>query len=154
MSFLRVNKPHVIHEIIDGEAVLVNMENGSYYSIDSVGAVIWKHLEAGLSADEIVAVVSEEYEGDDADIRSGVDALLKQFQEEGLLVSSDQPAPREELPQAQATGGAKPKFAVPALQKYTDMEDLLLLDPIHDVDESGWPNTNPNAAATHAGQQR
>ena len=27
----------------------------------------------------------------------------------------------------------------PVLQKYTDMEDLLLLDPIHDVDEAGWP---------------
>jgi hypothetical protein len=22
---------------------------------------------------------------------------------------------------------------------YTDMEELLLLDPIHDVDETGWP---------------
>jgi hypothetical protein len=28
---------------------------------------------------------------------------------------------------------------VPLLRKYTDMRDLLLLDPIHDVDEQGWP---------------
>jgi hypothetical protein len=26
------------------------------------------------------------------------------------------------------------------LERYTDMQELLLLDPIHDVDESGWPH--------------
>jgi hypothetical protein len=30
---------------------------------------------------------------------------------------------------------------VPVLNKYTDMQDLLLLDPIHEVDERGWPNS-------------
>jgi hypothetical protein len=27
------------------------------------------------------------------------------------------------------------------LNKYTDMQDLLLLDPIHEVDAAGWPST-------------
>jgi hypothetical protein len=32
-------------------------------------------------------------------------------------------------------------FAEPILQKYTDMEALLLADPIHEVDKStGWPH--------------
>jgi hypothetical protein len=31
-------------------------------------------------------------------------------------------------------------FQKPLLQKYTDMEALLLVDPIHEVDEEeGWP---------------
>jgi hypothetical protein len=34
----------------------------------------------------------------------------------------------------------KPPFEMPKLSKYTDMEDLLALDPIHEVDEMGWPN--------------
>jgi hypothetical protein len=25
------------------------------------------------------------------------------------------------------------------LERYTDMQELLLLDPIHDVDQTGWP---------------
>ena len=29
----------------------------------------------------------------------------------------------------------------PRLDKYTDMQELLLLDPIHEVDERGWPNS-------------
>jgi len=31
------------------------------------------------------------------------------------------------------------RFQPPTLNKYTDMRDMLLLDPIHDVGESGWP---------------
>lgn len=30
-------------------------------------------------------------------------------------------------------------FTPPVLNKFTDMQELLLLDPIHDVDETGWP---------------
>jgi hypothetical protein len=30
-------------------------------------------------------------------------------------------------------------YAKPELQVYSDMKDLLLLDPIHDVSEEGWP---------------
>ena len=30
-------------------------------------------------------------------------------------------------------------FQPPVLQKFRDMQDLLLMDPIHDVDEAGWP---------------
>ena len=38
----------------------------------------------------------------------------------------------------------KMRFEAPALQVYTDMEDLLLLDPIHEVDEMGWPSAKQN----------
>jgi hypothetical protein len=30
-------------------------------------------------------------------------------------------------------------FQPPTLRKYTDMQDLLLIDPIHEVDDLGWP---------------
>jgi len=32
-------------------------------------------------------------------------------------------------------------FDAPVLHSYTDMQDVLLLDPIHDVDETGWPSS-------------
>jgi hypothetical protein len=30
-------------------------------------------------------------------------------------------------------------FVPPSLAKFQDMQDLLLLDPIHETDEPGWP---------------
>jgi hypothetical protein len=31
-------------------------------------------------------------------------------------------------------------FMPPELEVFTDMKDLLLLDPIHAIGEAGWPN--------------
>jgi hypothetical protein len=33
----------------------------------------------------------------------------------------------------------------PTLSAYSDMADLFKLDPIHDVDEAGWPSRPPAA---------
>ena len=39
-------------------------------------------------------------------------------------------------------GRARPEIVglTADLGKYTDMQELLLLDPVHEVDEAGWPN--------------
>ena len=143
--YFQVNSPNVIHEVIDGEAVLVNLESGSYYSIDNVGAVIWDYIENGLSVSQIVDSIADRYEGNGDDIEQGVQQLFTQLQEEQLIVPSGAPQANGQVPPvSDAANGSKTPFEVPILHKYTDMEDLLLLDPIHDVDESGWPNSNPN----------
>jgi len=146
MTHFRVNSPNVIHEIIDGEAVLVNLDSGSYYSIDSVGAVVWDYVEKGLSRHQIVEAIASQYDGEQADIDQGVQQLFIQLQEEQLIVPTETPSSNRHAPVTTpaSTGQNKPQFETPILHKYTDMEDLLLLDPIHDVDESGWPNSNPN----------
>ena len=144
MTHFRVNSPNVIHEIIDGEAVLVNLESGSYYSIDSVGAVILDYVEKGLSSSQIVEIVAAQFDGEQADIAAGIQQLLDNLQAEQLIVPGEAASTNGHVPAA--NGQSKLPFEVPVLHKYTDMEDLLLLDPIHDVDESGWPNTNPNNA--------
>jgi hypothetical protein len=38
------------------------------------------------------------------------------------------------------------EFHAPVLQVYSDMQDLLLLDPIHEVDATGWPMPAPAAS--------
>lgn len=146
MTHFRVNSPNVIHEIIDGEAVLVNLDSGSYYSIDSVGAVVWDYVEKGLSRHQIVEAIASQYDGEQADIDQGIQQLFAQLQEEQLIVPTEAPSSNGHafVTTSVSTGQNKPQFETPILHKYTDMEDLLLLDPIHDVDESGWPNSNPN----------
>jgi hypothetical protein len=36
------------------------------------------------------------------------------------------------------------------MEKYEDMRDLLVLDPIHEVDEGGWPTRRAVDAASDA----
>jgi len=42
-----------------------------------------------------------------------------------------------------AAGGT---FEEPQLEKYEDLQDIILLDPVHRVDDAGWPHAAPAAA--------
>jgi hypothetical protein len=140
----RVNTPTVTHETIDGEAVIINLDSGNYYSLVDVGSVIWGLLEKGASASEVRYLIFQTYDGNATDIDRGVHELLVQLQQENLIVSVDgagAPDINQVLP---SNGHAKPSFNQPFLHKYSDMQELLLLDPIHDVDDAGWPRPNPD----------
>ena len=144
----RVNTPTVTHETIDGEAVIINLDSGNYYSLVDVGSVIWDLVEKGASASEINSQVLQAYEGNATNIDRGVQELLAQLQQENLIVPVDGAGAfdvaqfdPQKLPH---NGHEKPLFNQPLLHKYSDMQELLLLDPIHDVDEAGWPKPNPD----------
>ena len=141
----RVNTPTVTHETIDGEAVIINLDSGNYYSLVEAGSFIWALVDKGASASEVQDVVQLSYEGDAADIDQGVQQLLAQLQQENLIVPVDG-TPGVDLTDLTAShnGQGKPSFKAPALNKFSDMQELLLLDPIHDVDDTGWPKPVPD----------
>jgi len=144
----RVNTPTVTHETIDGEAVIINLDSGNYYSLVEVGSFIWDLVGAGASADEVRNLILQKYQGSATDIDRGVQELLAQLQLEHLIVPVDGAEPLDlaqlnpELPSN--TVQDKLPFNPPSLHKYSDMQELLLLDPIHDVDDAGWPKPNPD----------
>jgi len=145
-TYFKVNTPTVSHETIDGEAVIINLDNGNYYSLTDAGSVIWDLVAHRLPVSEICREVCETYQGDRSQIESGVHELLSHLQQENLIVSGN--GEDAELvvvgngvvhANGNGNGHSKTEFKLPVLQKYTDMQELLLLDPIHDVDDTGWP---------------
>ncbi|MCX7671581.1 MAG: PqqD family protein [Anaerolineae bacterium] len=140
--FYRVDSSIVIGEVLDGEAIIVNLNTGIYYSLDGAGAAVWTAVQAGATLGELIQLVAARYDGAPAEITAGVTALVEELVAEGLLVASEgaaaAPGPLPAPPAAE-----RPPFVQPILQKYTDMADLLLLDPIHEVDEQGWPHPAP-----------
>lgn len=141
----RVNKPSIVNEIIDGEAVMINLDSGSYYSADKTGAAVWEALAEGASLPEACAFVAERFAGEPAAIEKGVAAFVERLLAEGLMVvdSARVPGPLPPAPGGSPTSAFEP----PTVQRYDDMKDLLLSDPIHDVDASGWPNLAPGKKA-------
>lgn len=142
-SRFKINTPAIAHETIDGEVVMVNLNNGSYYSTDKVGAVIWNLIDQGMTVKQIIELIEREYSGKSLDIERDVSELLAELQEEELIIAidaaGDDKLPNNVLSDDHWLVGNR-AFEKPALQKFTDMQDLLLLDPIHDVDEMGWPD--------------
>jgi hypothetical protein len=140
----RVNSNKVIHETIEGETVLVNLDSGNYYSLDGVGAKVWGLINDGVDYDGMVKWVASRYDGNRAEIEESLRSLISELQCEYLIVTDETEEP-ETVEERGSIGTSDftdklQIFVPPALHKYTDMQDLLLLDPIHDVDETGWPS--------------
>lgn len=135
--------PKIVSEIIDGEVIILNLDRGRYYSLTLAGTDTWSAIGRAASGEEIVAELLERYDGDRNDVERAVSALIAELSQEELIVPlpAGAAAPASDgAPRLDGPSGDRPAFQAPALQTYTDMEALLLLDPIHEVDESGWPH--------------
>lgn len=138
----RVNEPRVAHETMDNEVVIIDFETGSYFSLEGAGADIWACIHGGAALGEMVEFVAARYSGSRAQVETVVGRLVAELQGESLIVPDG--AEPSGFSAAPAGDGAAvgPPIGTPALRKYTDMQALLLLDPIHEVDTSGWPHTS------------
>jgi hypothetical protein len=137
MPRFRVNTPAVIHQLLDGEVIVVNLDTGTYYSLAGTAADIWTSVEEGASVGEAVEQLVDRYDAPPAIVEPAVTRFVGELEAEELILAADRDVRRA---RATANGAAKLPFAEPALQKFTDMQELLLLDPIHEVDERGWPD--------------
>jgi hypothetical protein len=141
---LVINKSAVIFEVMGNEVVIVNLKKGAYYSLGGVGVLVWTLLEKENSLRQIAERVAAEYEGEA--IPDAIASLIAQMQAEEILLEDGTPDCDEGCEPCGFLAAEKKQFAAPALQKFSDMQDLLLLDPIHEVDEMGWPNLPSNPA--------
>jgi hypothetical protein len=131
-----VDAPTVAAETVDGEVLMIHLESGNYDSLRGVGAAIWGGFEQGVPVADMATAVRSRYGADDAD--ELVHKFVAELVAEDLLTPDDgaltADASRWQLP---ALDGA---LVGPELEKFTDMQHLILLDPVHEVDTGqGWP---------------
>jgi len=141
-DWYRVDPRKVAYETVDGEVIMIHLLIGTYYSLDGAGADIWASLAGGHGRAETLAVLEQRYDADPAVLADALDDIAKRLAEEGLLEPAVDGAPAP--PAAGPVNGRVP-FEAPELEKYTDMQDFLLVDPIHETDATGWPNPRPAA---------
>jgi Coenzyme PQQ synthesis protein D (PqqD) len=143
-EMLRVNHPQVLHESFDGEVIAIHQATGAYYSIEHVGAVVWDLIESGCTMAEIVEAVRNRYEGHAQEIEAAIRHFVSELLTEELVVVAQHGQHPSRRVHRESAPGLSP-FRGPVLNKYSDMTDMLLLDPIHDVEEAGWPVVKPAA---------
>lgn len=139
----RVRNPQVVDDTIEGEVIVIDLESGTYYSLRDTSAEVWHCIKAGADEASIGDSLAERYEAPREEIASSVSRLLDELAAERLIEEAAEAAARAEpLGPPPAQNGRVP-FVAPVLEKHTDMQDLILLDPVHDVTEAGWPHTAP-----------
>ena len=136
----RVNRPRIVDETIDGESLIMDMVTGSYYGCDGASAFAWLAFAGGASVDEMADALSARFPVDAATARTQGAELLGTLLGHELLVArgDEPPVPLDDA--VAAYDGAFDGAAPLSIDAFTDLADLILLDPVHDVSEAGWPH--------------
>lgn len=152
---LTVNVAQVVHETIDGETILIHLGSGAYYSLAGCGAEVWELLAAGAGVEEVIASTQTRYDADPQHIAQPVRALVDELLAEELILKGPPAVSRHAQPKEQtstststlpndvdqAHTATRAPFVAPVLHKYTDMQQFMLVDPLHDVEQDvGWPH--------------
>ena len=136
----QVNQEQVVYQVFDDEVIVVHLHNGVYYSLLGASAHLWHCVLGRASIDEMVDELRAAYDGEASIITEATQKFIGELSDENLIIIAADGV-RESVGVPFADGGQKP-FESPRMQKFTDMQELLLLDPVHDVEESGWPVAN------------
>jgi hypothetical protein len=121
----------VLIEVFGDEAVAVHLRTGAYYAFDPEVTRLWSLLER----ERVLAAVADSLMEDSGRDRGSVEDEVVRF---AAYLASEQLAEfGHPLPESGGPGPAE----WPGITRFTDMADLLLLDPIHDIDldGDGWP---------------
>ena len=129
----------VIYKDFGDELVAANLDTGLFYSLGGSAGLIWAELVAGHSG----AAIASAFGAPDAEkVAAAIGTFVADLVAEGLLVSAE----------ARADPGSPPppqhSFATPTMERFDDLQGILLLDPIHDLGATAWPTVAQPTAGT------
>ena len=135
--YFQVDPVAVVYERFDDELVAIHLGRGSYHSVSGAGADVFELLTEAATAPELCTALATKYDASAEKIAAMLDPFLEQLLTEELI----QPAERPDraTPLALPAEQTELPFQPPVLEAFNDLEGLLLLDPIHEVGEEGWP---------------
>ena len=130
-SYYSFDEDRVIFVGDVADCIAIDLVNGAYFTFTPQAAAVWEFVRGGGD----LKLLAEEDEQAKA-LEQFVDALLT----DGLLTEAPEAA---EVQAANADGVDDLREAINeelTFDRYTDMQDLFTIDPVHDVDTAlGWP---------------
>jgi len=76
----------VAAQVADGEAVLLDIESGEYFSLNSVGSRIWELCDGTRTAAEIISVICDEFDVAADVATADTHEILGELESERLVV--------------------------------------------------------------------
>ena len=139
----------IVSEEIDGEVIIVNLRNGNYYSLSQSAAVIWAGIQEHATLERLRQRMQRRYFGETGSMDRDLAELIQALEAEQLIAvrsAAEPPAAVEASGDGLEPAGEKEAYLPPLFERFTDMGDLLLLDPVHEAeDEKGWPHAKNTA---------
>jgi len=135
---ITINSPLVVSETRDGDAIIMHHGTGTFFDSDGPGAFIWQMVEQSATLSVIIAALQVHYRIDAVTAERSAAEFLDELLSHDLVTLGSDCANENNLFDGATFAAAEP-FAPPVLRVHSDLADMLLLDPIHDVDSAGWP---------------
>lgn len=85
-----IDKDKASYRIIDGEAVILNLDNGYYYSLNEAGTGIWESINSKKSLSEILNFLKKKYRLPEKQLKADLMELVKDLKKEELINLSRQ----------------------------------------------------------------
>lgn len=133
-----LNANNVVFDVIDGEVLAIRSDSGAYYSMRGAAATAWCALLSGHPVEHLAGPVAEHHGADPATVVPELHRFAADLLQEALLTQREAEEGDDGDLQLPEETRLRP-WEAPVFEVYTDMQDLLLFDPIHEVDNSGWP---------------
>jgi len=73
---------------IDGEKVMMSIQQGEYYGLGKTGSFIWDHIEQPISIKKLVELITEKYEVNKEQCLQDILPFLNDLAEKKLIVCS------------------------------------------------------------------
>lgn len=129
---------NIIYDMSKDEVLIINLDNGHYYNLSNAAGVIWGLIVHEVNSSMWKSHLEKIFSKKDFPLDKDIDHFIGELLSENLI--------REENKLNDSLDNLEifdiKEYEKPALVVFSDIEELLLLDPIHEVDESGWPNEN------------
>jgi len=134
----KINESKAISETIDGETIIINLETGYYYSVNKTATIIWNEIQKNNPTKNISQHFLNLYEVDEDTAEKSITEIISILLKDDLILELDSEISPNIM--EQRTNPMKGKFIMPKIERYDDMAGALMSDPVHDVNEDGWPN--------------
>ncbi len=130
----KLNDSKMFADVTNNVAIIINASTGVYYGINNCGSLVFQAVINGYSVKTIVDSLKK-IDDCPTNIDQKVQEFIKELLQKEIIIESE-------------TNSSNPTFDESVIKKdnfemkvseYTDVQEMLLADPIHDIDEeTGW----------------
>jgi len=135
-----LNAPTFASETFPNEVIVLDTTNGTYYALTGNAPQAWSPLIQGQPLQDVANIVAELTGASVDQVRSDLDVFIADMMCENVLVAR----PSETVSEAAVLSSSmevEPAYTGFVWEKHVDLDELLVLDPIHEVDpDKGWPH--------------
>jgi hypothetical protein len=133
-----ITNSKIVAEEFDSEIILIDIEKGLYFTLGGFAVDLWKFFTTSSLVDDLLDSLPDEGLGFEVAL---IPSIIEQLITNNLLVEAEGSDESSTKLRAILFAGT----SAPTLHVYSDLAELIAIDPVHEVDASlGWPARQDN----------